>query len=162
MKQNPIPLLSIVIFLVFMQSCSLSNPYEDVENQNNSIGTSSSNGSRKSHNMGLNCMICHRPGGGEAPTWQIAGTVYDEALVIPYPNATVNLYTGPNRSGNLKYTLAVDARGNFYTSGKIDFTSGLYPSVSGNNTTYSMSTPITNGACNSCHDGVSRSRIWTN
>ncbi len=175
-----------------MQSCTVPNPYQpinntgnsttntgnksDGENENNSSGTtgttsggtssgntggtSSSNGSSKSHNMGINCMNCHKPGGGEAPTWQVAGTVYDQALITPYPNATVNLYTGPNGTGTLKYTIKVDARGNFYTSGNIDFTGGLYPSVTGSTTTNFMSSSITTGACNSCHNTVTMDRIW--
>ena len=138
-----------------MQSCSTEKEYEST----NGISVA---GSSNSHNMGKDCMSCHKPGGGEAPVWKVAGTVYNEALTNTNSNATVNLYTGPNGTGTLKYTIKVDARGNFYTSGNIDFTGVLYPSVTGNTSTYSMSTPITTGACNSCHDGVSRGRIWTN
>ncbi len=164
MKNNLTTVLTTVIFLVFMQSCTLPNPYQNSnsedENQSGFNGISSSNGSSKSHNMGLNCMNCHRPGGGEAPTWQVAGTVYDQALLTPYANATVNLYTGPNGTGILKYTIKVDARGNFYTSKNIDFTGGLYPTVSGSTVTNFMSSSITTGACNSCHNSVSMDRIW--
>ncbi len=192
MKLKSTILFTTVILLAIMQSCTVPNPYQpinnagnsttntgnksDGENENNSSGTtgttsggtssgntggtSSSNGSSKSHNMGINCMNCHKPGGGEAPTWQVAGTVYDQALITPYPNATVNLYTGPNGTGTLKYTIKVDARGNFYTSGNIDFTGGLYPSVTGSTTTNFMSSSITTGACNSCHNTVTMDRIW--
>ena len=138
--------------LTMMQSCT--------EDEYGSI-TNSESGSNDSHNMGQNCMNCHKPGGGEAPAWKVAGTVYNEALTATNSNATVKLYTGPNETGTLKYTIQVDAKGNFYTTSAIDFTGGLYPSVSGATSTYSMSTPIESGACNSCHDGVSRSRIWT-
>ncbi len=181
-----------IILFALMQSCTIPNPYQPInntpnssttagsgstvngeqENENDSSGTttgttagntggtSSSNGSNKSHNMGMNCMSCHKPSGGEAPAWQVAGTVYDQVLLTPYPNATVNLYTGPNGSGTLKYTIKVDARGNFYTSGNIDFTGGLYPSVTGSTTTNFMSSSITTGACNSCHNTVTMDRIW--
>ncbi len=108
-------------------------------------------------------MNCHKPGGDEAPVWKVAGTVYNETLTTINPNATIELYTGPDRTGTLKYTLQVDAKGNFYTGGNIDFSGDLYPSVIGSTSTYSMSSPITTGACNSCHDGgASTDRIWTN
>ena len=155
MKLKLSTLISALIILVLILSCSTENEYE-------STNGSSASGSNSSHNMGKDCMSCHKPGGGEAPVWKVAGTVYNEALTNTNSNAIVNLYTGPNGTGTLKYTIYVDAKGNFYTSSTIDFTGGLYPSVTGSTSTYSMSTPITTGACNSCHDGVSIRRIWTN
>ena len=148
-----------IAFLIILNSCS--SPYESIDDED-SGEMSSTAGSRNSHNMGQNCMNCHKPGGGEAPVWRVAGTVYNEAGTATNSNATIKLYTGPDGSGTLKYTLHVDAKGNFYTGGAIDFSGGLYPSVIGSTATYSMSNPITIGSCNSCHDGVSRSRIWTN
>lgn len=153
MKQKSITLFAFTLLLISMQSCSTEDEYGSIEN--------STTGSSESHNAGQNCMNCHKPGGGEAPVWKIAGTIYNEALTATNSNATVKLYTGPDGTGTLKYTIQVDAIGNFYTSSTIDFTGGLYPSVTGTTTTSSMSSPITSGACNSCHDGVSRSRIWT-
>lgn len=153
MKQKIIALFAFMLMLITMQSCT--------EDEYDSI-TDSTSGSSASHNMGQNCMNCHKPGGGEAPAWNLAGTVYNEALTATNSNATVKLYTGPDGTGTLKYTIQVDKKGNFYTTSAIDFTGGLFPSVIGATSTYSMSTPITSGACNSCHDGVSRSRVWTN
>ncbi|HQE34903.1 hypothetical protein C3L50_03610 [Flavobacterium alvei] len=153
MKQKTITLFALMLMLTTMQSCT--------ENEYGSI-TDSKSGSTESHNMGQNCMNCHKPGGGEAPAWKVAGTVYNEALTATNSNATVKLYTGPNETGILKYTIQVDAKGNFYTTSAIDFTGGLYPSVTGATSTYSMSTPIETGACNSCHNGVIKSKIWTN
>lgn len=152
MKLKSITLFALILMLATMQSCS-----EDEYGI-----TNSTTGSNDSHNVGQNCMNCHKPGGGEAPVWKVAGTVYNEALTATNSNATVKLYTGSDGTGSLKYTLQVDAKGNFYTSSAIDFTGGLYPAVVGATTTTFMSSPITTGACNSCHDGVSRSRIWTN
>lgn len=143
------------IILLMIQSCTKT------ESEYGSTGGSVT-GSSRSHNMGQDCMKCHKPGGGEAPVWNVAGTVYNQALTSTNPNATINLYTGPNGTGTLKYSINVDALGNFYTSSTTDFTGGLYPSVTGSTATNSMSTAITTGACNSCHDGVSRSRIWIN
>ncbi len=153
MKQKTITLFALMLMLTTMQSCT--------ENEYGSI-TDSKSGSTESHNMGQNCMNCHKPGGGEAPAWKVAGTVYNEALTATNSNATVKLYTGPNETGILKYTIQVDAKGNFYTTSAIDFTGGLYPSVTGATSTYSMLTPIETGACNSCHNGVIKSKIWTN
>jgi cytochrome c553 len=153
MKLKSLKLFALVGLLTSMQSCS-EDGYGSIKN--------SSTGSNASHNAGRNCMDCHKPGGGEAPQWKVAGTVYNDALTATNSNATVKLYTGPDGTGTLIATLQVDAKGNFYTSSTIDFTGGLYPSVTGATTTNSMSSSITTGACNSCHDGVSRSRIWTN
>jgi cytochrome c553 len=128
----------------------------------NTGGTSSTFGANKSHNAGQNCMSCHNPGGSGSSkgVWKLAGTVYNELKTATYPNTTINLYTGPNGTGTLKYVLNVDAKGNFYTSGTIDFTGGLYPAVIGATTTNHMSSPVTTGACNSCHTGTSTARIW--
>ena len=153
MKQKLVTLFAFMIMLTTMLSCS--------ENEYGSV-TDSKSGSSESHNMGQNCMNCHKPGGGEAPAWKVAGTVYNEALTATNSNATVKLYTGPNETGTLKYTIQVDAKGNFYTTSAIDFSGGLYPSVTGVTSTYSMSTPIESGACNSCHNSIIRSKIWTN
>lgn len=153
MKLKSITIFAFILFAAFLQSCSTESEYGSA--------TSSQTSSNDSHNAGRNCMDCHKPGGGEAPVWKVAGTAYNEALTATNSNATVKLYTGPNGTGTLKYTLQVDAKGNFYTSSTIDFTGGLYPSVTGVTTTNSMSSPISSGACNSCHNGVSGSRIWT-
>ena len=153
LKQKTITFFALILMLTTMQSCT--------EDEYGSIKDSKS-GSSASHNVGQNCMNCHKPGGGEAPVWNVAGTVYNEALTAPNSNATVKLYTGPDGTGTLKYTIQVDAKGNFYTTSGIDFTGGLYPSVTGATSTKYMSSPVTTGACNSCHTGTSTARVWTN
>lgn len=153
MKQKSIILFAFILMLTIVQSCT--------EDEYGSIKDSTT-GSSESHNMGQNCMNCHKPSGGEAPVFNVAGTIYNEALTVANSNATVKLYTGPNETGTLKYTIQVDAKGNFYSTSAIDFTGGLYPSVMGDRSTYSMSTPIKSGACNSCHNSITTSRMWTN
>lgn len=153
MKKKSVQLFAFLLLLISMVSCSTENEYGSV--------TNSTIGSSASHNAGQNCMNCHKPGGGEAPVWNIGGTIYNEALTNTNSNATVKLYTGPNGTGTLKYTFQVDAKGNFYTSGAIDFAGGLYPTVVGATTTNHMSSSITTGACNSCHTGTATARIWT-
>jgi hypothetical protein len=106
-------------------------------------------------------MNCHKQGGEGEGWFNVAGTVYDSLKTATLPNATVNLYTGPNGTGTLKYTILVDGKGNFYTTNYIDFTGGLYPSVQGTNSTHYMSSTISMGQCNSCH-GVSTDKLWAN
>lgn len=155
MKIKLIALFAFMAVLFTLESCSSeSEEYDSI--------TNSETGSNESHNVGQNCMNCHKPGGGEAPVWTVAGTVYNEALTATNSNAMVKLYTGPDGTGTLKYAIQVDSKGNFYTSGAIDFAGGLYPSVVGATSTKYMSSPITNGACNSCHTGIQTARVWTN
>ncbi len=125
----------------------------------NEMKNSAFNGT-ESHNMGQNCMNCHKSGGRGEGWFVAAGTVYDSLKSKVYPNATVKLFTGPNGSGSLKYTIQVDGKGNFYTTNNLDFSGGLYPAVSGNGTTRFMGSSIASGQCNSCH-GNSTEKIWT-
>jgi hypothetical protein len=146
---------SVIVFsslLATSQSCRK-------EIENSSETKNSSHNSSKSHNMGQNCMNCHKQGGSGEGWFNIAGTVYDSLKISTYPNATVNLYTGPNGTGSLKYTIDVDAFGNFYTTRSIDFSGGLYASVQGASSTKYMSSVITTGQCNGCH-GVTNDKIW--
>jgi len=141
-------LFSLFVLFIIAQSCNK-------ENENENSGTKiSSNGSNESHNMGKNCMSCHNG------WFNVAGTVYGISKTSTYPNATVKLYTGPNETGTLKYTIMADAKGNFYTTENIDFGNGLYPSVKGT-LVNNMQSMITSGACNSCHN-VTNDKIWTN
>jgi hypothetical protein len=132
---------------------------EKEDDDNNETKISAYN-ETESHKMGQNCMTCHMSGGTGEGWFNIAGTVYDSLKTNTYPNATVRLYTGANGTGTLKYTIEVDANGNFFTTESIDFSSALYPSVQGSTTTQFMGSSITMGQCNSCH-GQSTDKIWT-
>jgi len=140
------------LFMIVLQSC-------EKENENES--KISSIGSTESHHAGQNCMSCHLQGGSGEGWFQVAGTVYDNSKLTVYPNSTIKLFTGPNGTGTLKYTVQGDALGNFYTTESIDFGGGLYPSVQGSASTKHMTSAITSGQCNSCH-GSSTDKIWTN
>ena len=120
----------------------------------------SSYGSQQSHNMGRNCMDCHASGSSGEGWFNVAGTVYDSLLTSTLPNGTIYFYTDANATGTLKYTIQVDAKGNFYTTNNIDFSTALYPVVKGKSSNQMMSSGITTGQCNSCH-GVSTDKIWT-
>lgn len=120
----------------------------------------SKNFESESHNMGQNCMNCHKSGGEGEGWFNVAGTVYDSTKTNTYPNGTVKLYTGPNGTGNLVATIAVDNLGNFYTTESVSFGSGLYPAVQGKNTVQYMGSATSTGQCNSCH-GVSTDKLWS-
>ena len=120
---------------------------------------STTNGSR-SHNMGQNCMNCHKSGGQGDGWFTAAGTMYKPDLVTLQPNTTVYLYSGANGSGNLVATLNVDAKGNFFTTDAIDFSSGLYPAAKGpSGTMHYMSQVTRTGACNCCHNGSTTDHV---
>jgi hypothetical protein len=145
---NPTFFLLTIAFISF-QSCKKNKSETNISATNKS----------ESHNMGQNCMNCHKSGGDGEGWFQVAGTVYDTTLSKTNPNTTVRLYSDAQGS-NLKYTVQVDALGNFYTTETIDFGSGLYPVVVGKTISKHMASPITSGQCNSCH-GVSTDKIWT-
>lgn len=140
-------ILSFALFVLF--ACQ--------EEGGNSTNISSST-SNKSHNMGQNCMKCHKSGGEGKGWFQAAGTVYHSNGTTTNPNAIVRLYTEPNGGGELVATIEVDKKGNFYTTEDIDFSAGLYPQLEGMNNTKYMSVPTITGACNSCH-GVTEAKL---
>jgi hypothetical protein len=144
-------LIGALMVSVIFQSCE--------ENENET--KISSYDSTESHNMGKNCMECHKIGGSVEGWFTVAGTVYDDAKMSIFPNATISLTTGPNGTGNLVSSLEVDKKGNFYTTEPVDFGNGLYATVEGNSGINHMNVKVQSGQCNSCH-GNSTDRIWTN
>jgi mono/diheme cytochrome c family protein len=140
---------------VIFQSCE-----KEKEKEGKNETNISSKGEFESHNMGQNCMNCHKAGGEGEGWFNAAGTVYTKDGSRTNPNGTISLYTGPNATGDLKATIEVDGLGNFYTTESIDFNGGVYPSLQGSSSTMHMSTSITSGQCNSCH-GVSTDKLWT-
>ena len=160
--------LSLAAFIILLFGCiSLldsckkeSNKTNEINevNESNEVKISHYN-SNESHYMGQECMSCHKQGGSGEGIFNIGATVFDSTMNNVFPNSTVKLYTGANGSGTLKYTIEVDAKGNFYTTENIDFGNGLYPSVAGNIDTKHMSSAITTGNCVSCH-GNTTGKIW--
>jgi len=154
-KKRILGLVSI-FFLIAVASQSCSKETSEESNPD-----SSGNG-QKSHNMGQNCMNCHKNGGQGEGTFLLAGTIYKGQSSTVQPNGTVKLYTGPNGTGTLKTSLSVDGNGNFYTTGNVDFSGGLYPIVIGTSgNVQQMGFSVTNGQCNSCH-GSSTAKIYVN
>jgi hypothetical protein len=98
-------------------------------------------------------MSCHK--------FTTAGSVYNKTLTAAFPGAIVKLTSQPNGGGTVLGTFTVNKSGSFYTSSSINFGSAIYVNVTGSSGTVKyMATPITSGACNSCH-GSSSSKIWT-
>jgi hypothetical protein len=119
--------------------------------------TNISNNNSTSHHAGDNCMACHKNGGTGEGWFQLAGTAYNASGTSPYANATIKLYRDANVTGTLVSTIVADKSGNFFSTSSINFGSGLYVSVANTNGTLaSMNSPISSGACNSCHSSGSR------
>ena len=64
-------------------------------------------------------MNCHSGTENGHGYFAVAGTVYNSNFGSVLTNATVNLFSGPDGSGNLLRTIEVDFPGNFY-DGKND------------------------------------------
>lgn len=150
MNLSKLNIFILLVFTISFFSCKRNEKATNISSYNET----------ESHNMGQNCMNCHRSGGDGEGIFQAAGTVYDSTLTVTLPNTTVYLYTEQGGNGTLKHTVQVDGLGNFYTTESIDYSSGLYPTIKGTTTSKHMSSPITSGQCNSCH-GVSTSKLWT-
>jgi len=119
----------------------------------------SSNGSNDSHKNSENCMSCHISGGSGEGWFTAAGSVYKANGTTENANGFIRLFTEPNGGGTEVAKIEVDALGNFFTTKKIDYGSGLYPSFesASGNKKFMGSTTIS-GSCNSCH-GVSAPKI---
>lgn len=70
----------------------------------------------ESHNFGNNCMQCHYHDGGGEGCFSVAGSVRNVQQTGPQTIGVVEFYTEPNGGGTLKYTVNLDAKGNFYSS----------------------------------------------
>lgn len=150
-KKNLLLMTLLCLTVLLFPSC-------EKENEGNETKISA-HGDDESHNMGQNCMECHKSGGEGEGWFNAAGTVYDSTLISTLKNVTVHLYTGENGTGELKYTIEGDAKGNFYSTKDFDFGDGLFPSVQGPTGTKYMSTAVKTGACNSCH-GATTDKLW--
>jgi len=110
------------------------------------------------HNVGNDCLVCHKAGGGGEGVFTAGGTVYKFGTTIGATDATIKLYSNAEGTGTPIASMTSAVGGNFYTKSSINFGSGLYVKVTSANGTSSMMSPITTGACNSCH-GSSTEKI---
>ena len=106
------------------------------------------------HNAGQECQGCHAPGGG-APTFYLAGTLYNAAGGgAAVAGATINV-----TDANGKKTKIVSANnGNFWTTTVLAFPvtvdASLCPA-----TVPMVATVSGNGACNNCHNSAMRVHV---
>jgi len=110
------------------------------------------------HNVGNDCLMCHKAGGAGEGIFGAGGTVFKVGTTIGATGASVKLYTNADGSGSPVVTMTSEVGGNFFTKSTINFGTGLYVKVSSANGTSSMMSPIPTGACNSCH-GISTGKI---
>lgn len=148
---------SIIVLVAIFAGCS---HYDELQKN----GKESKANSSESHNAGQNCMTCHNGGQfdeavREGGWWNIAGTVYKSGGATA-SEGTVELWTGPGRTGSFVYKLPIDAKGNFYTSKVVDFKGGFYPVLldKDGNVKKKMDDKTSIGACSSCH-GVTEVKI---
>jgi len=151
---------SLLVFSLIVIGISSCSHYDDIQkNAKESIA-----GEDESHNSGQNCMNCHNASSSsealqEGGWWNIAGTAFKSSGSYA-KEGSVELWTGPNRTGSLLYKLAIDDLGNFYTGKIVDFKGGVFPVLidKNGNLNKAMQSSTLNGACNSCH-GVSTPKI---
>jgi cytochrome c553 len=152
---------SVLFVLFFLSTGAVVLLSCEKKNESCTESNISKSGGDDSHNMGLNCMQCHKSGGEGEGCFNAAGTVYNQALTATVSSGTVKFFTGPNGTGNLVKSIAIDSKGNFHTTEAVDV-SNLYPAITGpSGTTQYMTTKPPTGACNSCH-GVSTDKLWSN
>lgn len=95
---------------------------------------------------GRDCLTCH--GGGDAPRWTLAGTVYPTAGAAAGDGvlgATVRV----TDANGWTFGLRTNAAGNFYTAERAVFP--LRVCVEYRGASSCMSDPVASGACNACH-----------
>ncbi|MFC1619862.1 hypothetical protein ACFL45_07945 [Candidatus Neomarinimicrobiota bacterium] len=129
----------------------LWNGCEDDPNDNKRASVISSYGDTDSHHSGENCMSCHDGGGSGTGWFKVAGTIYQSDGITPYPNTTVSLYADAASGGDLEMTVEVDGNGNFYTTESVSWGIGLVATATSDSDTRTMSSRVTDGACNLCH-----------
>jgi hypothetical protein len=147
------------LFFVFMVASATLFFVSCKKDRNCNETNNSAAGESESHNFGMNCMNCHTAGGKGEGCFNAAGSVSDSLLTSHLSSGTVKFYTQPDGAGQLKYTIPIDEKGNFFTTESISV-NGLYPAITGpDGTTNYMSSSLTNNACNSCH-GVTTLKLW--
>ena len=142
--------LLIPFVLLLVIGCSEDKPISNISKSNED----------QSHNMGQNCMTCHKDNGSGKGIFIVAGTVYTSDFSATNPNATIYLTSQENGNGEVLATIEVDKKGNFFTTEQIILTNAFPYITNSNNESIYMSTAASTGQCNSCH-GVSTSKIYT-
>lgn len=98
------------------------------------------------HNAGLACRSCHNGSTVGAPTWTIAGTLYDsKAGTAPVAGATILV----RDANGVERKLITASNGNFYTAEAVAFPVTVAASKCPD--TKAMTGTPGDGDCNNCH-----------
>lgn len=142
MKQHNFFRLLFALFSGISIILSLSHCEKD---ENSSETNISKHGETESHNLGENCMACHKSGGEGEGWFTAAGTINGspgDGFVYFYSDTTV----APVK------TIEIDGNGNFYTTEDLDFSNGLFVKIeSATGVVKNMPLKLFSGACNNCH-----------
>ncbi|MBW2260490.1 MAG: hypothetical protein JRG91_00845 [Deltaproteobacteria bacterium] len=102
------------------------------------------------HRAGQDCLSCHASMGGSLQ-WTIAGTLYDDASgSAPVGGATIIA----TEAGGTEHLLVTHPNGNFYTNAAVTFPVTVAASKCPDHA--EMSSTVSNGSCNSCHNSTFR------
>lgn len=140
MKKANLVLLAVVLFAFGIYSC---------EERGKDIPQISTFSSDESHYHGRNCVDCHYSEGSGYGWFTVAGSISGNPS-----QTTVELYTSPDGGGTRVGRIEVDRLGNFYTTDRIDFGSGLYVTVRSPGEVEHMEDKIIFGQCNLCHGSL--------
>jgi hypothetical protein len=146
-------LLLVSTAVATLAGCGSSGTSSSPTSPTGSTSTSVPPVTTTSHNAGRDCLGCH--------SFTVAGTVYKADGATVAPGATVRLASLPGAAEAVDLTLTADGSGNFHTSARVAFGSGLTASAAAaGGTTQTMQAVVTSGACNNCH--TSGHRLRTN
>jgi mono/diheme cytochrome c family protein len=95
------------------------------------------------------CIACHGRSGGEAPRFNIAGTVYPTGHEPVDCNGTNQAQIVITDKNGQSITLTPNAAGNFFASSALAFP--ITAKVVAGGKERVMATPQTSGDCNACH-----------
>jgi hypothetical protein len=111
------------------------------------------------HNVGMDCLACHKIGGGGKGVFTAGGTVFQAGTSTGAAGVSIKLYTAADHSGTPVASFTSEVSGNFHSQSTIDFGTGLYVTITSATGSSSMMTPVTSGACNSCHGAGTTGKI---
>lgn len=141
---------------LFMRSRALDIEDVSAENEN------------RSHFAGGNCLRCHQSHGPGPGRYGVGATIYDQQDDV-LPNPVLELWRPAGAEdagialGEKVAELEGDALGNVFTTQTFDFRQERMIAVVRNrqgDQTASMPFPVESGACNLCHRGAARIRVF--
>ena len=98
------------------------------------------------HNPGKDCLSCHGNGGGSAPEFSFAGTLYD-ASGNAVSGAEVRVVDAAGKA----MSVTTASNGNFYQFAGSGFDAPGHAGIRNGATTELMTSAVTKGSCNACH-----------